>query len=396
MLTHRPLLRLWCASAASGLATWALPFVLGLAVIEALISPKELGLLLAARTVGFLVGVIYGGAASDRYGHRLLVFASSILAACSGVALTLTLGNWPLASIVIITVMGLGQGACRPAFQALIPLVVAHDERQQANAYMTIAVRVTTLLGPVATSGLALLMDTRWLVLIISVAWLVCALLPTWVESPKNAEKQSYFTQIKDGLGEALRHRWFVAGLAALVPILGLGYAATSVVLPVVSDEVYGGGEALTAAMTSYTVGALIGAFAMSKVSFTHEGWASLAGLCLISLAPLVLALTPDLWILVLTYALVGVGIELFNVPWFTATQREVAPEKFGRVSSVDFLVSYGLSPIGLALYPLAIEAFGRNNVLYFAAIICFVAPILAMLVPGARNFSDPRNAPAS
>lgn len=110
-------MRLWCASAASGLATWALPFVLGLAVIEALISPKELGLLLAARTVGFLVGVIYGGAASDRYGHRLLVFASSILAACSGVALTLTLGNWPLASIVIITVMGLGQGACRPAFK---------------------------------------------------------------------------------------------------------------------------------------------------------------------------------------------------------------------------------------------------------------------------------------
>jgi hypothetical protein len=42
-------------------------------------------------------------------------------------------------------------------------------------------------------------------------------------------------------------------------------------------------------------------------------------------------------------------GIELFNVPWFTATQREVEPDKLAGCP-LDFLLSYGLAPVGLAL----------------------------------------------
>lgn len=48
---------------------------------------------------------------------------------------------------------------------------------------------------------------------------------------------------------------------------------------------------------------------------------------------------------MVAAYVVAGLGIELFNVPWFTATQREVEPGKLARVSSLDFLFSYGLAP---------------------------------------------------
>jgi hypothetical protein len=45
-------------------------------------------------------------------------------------------------------------------------------------------------------------------------------------------------------------------------------------------------------------------------------------------------------------YAVAGIGIELFSVPWFIAAQREVAPAKLARVSSLDFLpVSFTASP---------------------------------------------------
>lgn len=56
--------------------------------------------------------------------------------------------------------------------------------------------------------------------------------------------------------------------------------------------------------------------------------------------------------VVITAYVATGLGIELFNVPWFTATQREVAPDKLARVSSLDFLLSYGLAPLGLVLIP--------------------------------------------
>ncbi|MGW7414145.1 MFS transporter, partial [Streptomyces sp. NPDC054863] len=53
-------LRLWTGTTASGLATWALPFVLGLAVLDRTLTAPALGLLLAARTAGFLIAVAVG------------------------------------------------------------------------------------------------------------------------------------------------------------------------------------------------------------------------------------------------------------------------------------------------------------------------------------------------
>ncbi|MFC0111047.1 hypothetical protein ACFFRB_32905 [Kibdelosporangium aridum subsp. largum] len=79
-----------------------------------------------------------------------------------------------------------------------------------------------------------------------------------------------------------------------------------------------------------------------------------------------------------------GVGIELFNVPWFTATQWEVEPRLLARVSSLDFLVSYGL-----ALIAPAIDAFGTTAVLAACAAVCFAAPAVAALVPSARHLKS-------
>lgn len=91
--------------------------------------------------------------------------------------------------------------------------------------------------------------------------------------------------------------------------------------------------------------------------------------------------------VVIAAYVVAGIGIELFNVPWFTATQREVAPDKLARVSSLDFLLSYGLAPLGLALIAPAIDAFGVTPVLAVCAAACFLLPAAAALVPTARHF---------
>ncbi|MVO84285.1 MFS transporter [Streptomyces sp. p1417] len=418
MLRDVAFLRLWSGTTASGLATWALPFVLGLAVLDRTIGAATLGLLLAARTAGFLVAVAVGGVLADRYSRRGVVLWAGLAAAAATPLLALGLGRSLALMLAAAAVAGAGQGACRPAFQALTAEVVDEDRRQTANAAMTLSVRATSLAGPSLTALLAFVLDTWALLLGIGVLWLVAALVPgagrtgrateagedSGVDEARGdggvgesgavgavdttARRPSFFAEFAEGLREARRHPWFLAGLGALTVVISTGYSATGVALPLVSRDKYDTGVVLAAAMTAYTLGALGGAVVVARWRPRAQGWAALAGLGLYGFAPLSLLLPVHWTFVVAAYAVAGIGIELFNVPWFTATQREVAPDKLARVSSLDFMLSYGLAPAGLALIAPAIEHFGARPVLAVCAALCFAAPAAAALVPSARGFS--------
>nr|WP_218603840.1 MFS transporter [Pseudonocardia abyssalis] len=382
--------RLWFGTTASGLATWALPFVLGLAVLEGSLDAVGLGVVLATRTVGFLAAVPLAGVLADRYARRPVVLASGLAAAAATPLIALGLGTSVLLMAVAAAVAGAGQGACRPAFQALTAEVVDPDRRQTANAAITLAVRVSTLLGPTLAALFALLTSVQTVLLGIAALWLLAALLPpAGGAAPTVAgPRPGVVREFADGFVEARRHPWFGAGLAALTAVVFTGYSVTGVALPLVSRDVYGSEVVLAAAATGYTVGALLGALLVARWRPSSPGWWAMAGLGVYALAPLALLLTPHPAFVVAAYVVAGVGIEVFNVPWFTAIQREVEPRLLARVSSVDFLFSYGLAPVGLALIAPAILTFGLTPVLAVCAVVCLAAPALACLVPSTRRFA--------
>ncbi|MFF1673776.1 MFS transporter [Nocardiopsis flavescens] len=389
-------LRLWSATTASGMATWALPFILGLAVLDGSLTAVGLGVVLALRTAGFLVAVPVGGLLADRYSRRAVVLWSGLAAAAATPVIVLGLGSSTALMAAAAVVVGAGQGACRPAFQALTAEVVAEEDRQQANAALTFSTRVSTLLAPGLTALLALVAGLWVLLLGTAALWLVAALAPArGAGAPPARARAPFHVEFADGLAEARRHPWFLAGLGALTVVIATGYSATGVLLPLAGRDHYGSEAVLAGALTAYTAGALLGAVLVSRWRPRARGWVALAGLGLYALAPLSLVAPVGPVVVMAAYAVVGVGIELFNVPWFTAVQREVAPDKLARVSSLDFLFSYGLAPVGLAFIGPAAAAWGAGPVLVACALACVAAPALAALAPGARAFSTPRPAPA-
>ncbi|MFI8842739.1 MFS transporter [Streptomyces sp. NPDC053780] len=394
-------LRLWTGATASGLATWALPFVLGLAVLDRTLGATDLGLLLAARTVGFLAAVPVAGVLADRHSRRSVVLWAGLASGAAAPVLAAGLDRSLVLMAIAAVVAGAGQGACRPAYQALTAEVVDADRRQQANAAMTLAVRVTTLVGPSLAALLAVFLDTGALLVGIGLLWLVAACVPGRGARPGTtgvtrdepattggARGRSFLAEFADGVREARRHPWFLAGLGALTAVIATGYSATGVALPLVSRDDYGTEVVLAGAMTAYTAGALAGALLIARWRPRSPGRAALAGLAAYGFAPLSLVFPVHPAVVMAAYAVAGVGIEMFNVPWFTAAQREVAPDKLARVSSLDFLLSYGLAPLGLALIAPAIDAFGARPVLVVCAVTCFAAPAAAALVPSSRGFS--------
>ncbi|WP_258903972.1 MFS transporter [Actinokineospora sp. UTMC 2448] len=375
---------------ASGLATWALPFVLGLAVLERELSAAGLGVVLAARTAGFLGAVPVAGVVADRHSRRGVVLGAGLAAAGAAPVIAWGLG-WSLAVMAVAAaVMGAGQGACRPAFQALVTEVVDVERRQTANAAMALATRTTTLAAPGVTALLATVLDTTALLVGIGLLWLCAALVPPRGAPARRADgpRVPFWREFVDGVHEARRHPWFLAGLGALTAVIATGYSATSVALPLISRDRYDTEVVLAAALTAYTVGGLIGALVVARWRPRSQGWAALAALACYGFAPLALLLPVPWVVIVAAYVVAGLGIELFNVPWFTATQREAAPDKLARVSSLDFLMSYGLAPVGLVLIAPAIDLFGVTAVLGTCAAVCFLAPAAAALVPTTRHFA--------
>lgn len=390
ILRESAFVRLWLGTTASGLATWAFPFMLGLAVLDRSLTATALGLVLAARSVGFLVAVPVGGVLADRHSRRGVVLWAGLAAALASPVLAFGLGRSVPLMVVAAVVVGAGQGACRPAYQAMVAEVVDEGRRQQANAATALAVRVVTLTAPGITALLATFMDVTTLLVGTGLVWLFAALVPPKGRPLPVREPGPPVRIVRafvEGLQEARRHPWFLAGLTALTVVIATGYSATSVALPIVSRDRYGTEALLAAALTAYTVGGLVGAVIVGRWRPRKAGWTALAALATYGIAPLALLFPLPAAVVIAAYAVAGIAIELFNVPWFTATQREVAEDKLARVSSVDFLLSYGLAPVGLALIAPAIEAYGTAAVLGFCAGACILVPVAAMLVPTTKEF---------
>lgn len=396
LLLDRRFQRLWASNTASGLATWALPFVLGLAIVSGDLGAAAAGWALAARTLGFVLAMPVGGVLADRIGpRRMILYAGMIAAAGVAPILVALAGPGGFAALILgAAIAGFGQGACRASFQAIIPSIVATERRQPANAALTISIRVTTLVGPALATWSMLQFGAELTLALIVLLWLASAFLPPWPETAHASTHKEALTpgrfaaELREGFAEAQRHPWFVAGLGALTVVIAFGYSVTTVLLPQVSQAHFGGPALMAVSVTTYTCGALAGALLIARWRPDRIGWVALMGLSLYALVPLSL-LHPDGFVLpVIAYFLGGVGIELFNVPWFTATQREVPADRLARVSSIDFLFSYGLAPMGLAgLTPLT-TALGMQTVLLLCAGICFLAPWFAMAARGSREFS--------
>lgn len=387
-------LRLWVASTAAGLAHWAFPFALGLAVAHGALQLAALGWILALRTIGFLVAVPISGVLADRVPRKRVLTVAGCLAAAATLVAALALDSTIVVSGLAATVIGAGQGAYRPALQALVADVVDVERRQAANAANSLAVRVTVLLGPVLVTAASRVVDIEIVIALLGPLWLIAALVPPSSEAAPapSAEASGGFVrrfarELGEGVTEARRHPWFPRVLGALSLVIMFGYSATGVALPLVSKERFGGDAVLAAGTMGYTLGALGGAMLMVRWRPANAGWHALAGLGVYALVPLSLALSSSPAFIVVAYLLAGLGIEVFNVPWFTATQREVPAHALARVSSLDFLLSYGLAPLGLAALAPAMTAFGATPVLLACAAVCVLAPAAALLEPSAREF---------
>jgi MFS family permease len=132
--------------------------------------------------------------------------------------------------------------------------------------------------------------------------------------------------------------------------------------------------------------GFVVGGLVCLRWRPTHGLFVGTALLSLTAAFPLAMALSDQLWPVLLGAFLHGFGLEVFSVNWDLSIQQNVPEDRLARVYSFDIVGSFVARPLGLALTGPVAEAVGFQRWLVVVGVIMGGSSLLALLVPDVRH----------
>jgi MFS family permease len=356
-LRHRDFRLLWSGQAVSLVGDAAFLTALGWKTFTIAGSGK-LGLVLSIQGAGLLATLLLGGAFADRYERRRMMILSDVwrFAAVGALAGLDATGHLGLTSLVLLALlMGLGDGLFYPAVGGIVPLVVDAAHLPSANSLMGVARWGGFVVGPSLAGFLYHGAGSAWVFGLDALTFLLSGALmllarPRAVDS---AERETAFAEIREGARYVAEIPWLWVTITLFAVILMLQLAPQQVLLPKLVHEHFGRGVGAYAFLTSMIgVGTVIGTLLFGHLQpRRRRGVVSYWLWFVNSLAIAALVLSP--WYpLAAGLALArGVCIGFGVAVWETMLQELVPPRLLGRVVSLDFFGSFGLMPIGLAIW---------------------------------------------
>jgi MFS family permease len=387
--------RLFFARAFSQLGDGLVPVANAFAVLQVDPSPASIGFVLAARSVPLVLFLLVGGVWADRLERRLLMLASDLLRAGSQglLAFLLLTGRaelWQLIALAFVN--GVGASFFMPAATGLVPQVISPSRLQQGNALLTLSESAFSVVGPVLAGVIIAVADPGWAIAVDSVTYLVSASFLAGLDVPAEAARVQlgFLTELREGWREFRSRTWLwvdgvysaLGNALTLSPLFALG--------PVVAERELGGSSAWATIITFAGVGAVAGGALAIRVRPARPLLAGVSALALIAGPPALLAIPAETLVIAVAAFFAALGLSFFNTVFLTTMQQFVRPEALSRVSSIDWLLSVGLQPIGFALAGPVAEAIGLSTALAAAAAWMVASTALVLCIPSVRNLRRP------
>jgi hypothetical protein len=82
----------------------------------------------------------------------------------------------------------------------------------------------------------------------------------------------------------------------------------------------------------------------------------------------------------------IGVSFAIFELIWTNSLQELVPHEQLGRVSSIDFLGSFALMPIGFGVVGWATDQLGAPLIFVIGGVLTVGLATLGLTHPAIRN----------
>jgi DHA3 family tetracycline resistance protein-like MFS transporter len=342
-------------------------------------DPVALSLVGLAWTGGMTAFLLTGGVVSDRVERRRVLIAADIaralvVAATGVLSLAGVLQIWHLVALAVL--YGAGEAFFGPAFGALIPEIVAPQQLVEANSLdQLVRQACEKLLGP-ALGGLlvaALGVGTAFLVDAATFAVSAACIWALRVRSvPVRSADGTQRKAVREGLAFVRTQPWLWSTLIAASLSLLLFLGPLEVLLPfVIRNDLGTGAGGFGAVLAAGGVGSVLMSLIVSQrgpprryLTFAYGMWT------FSTVAFIGYAAGTALWQFMVFALLFGALETAGMVVWGTLMSSRVPPNLRGRVHSLDWFVSIGLTPLSFALTGPVSKAIGVDTTLVLAGVL--------------------------
>ena len=354
-------------------------------------TPSALGIVVASSVVGQVACLLPGGVVADRMSRRLImIVAELVVGAVSLLSGALVIsGHATVATLAVLAAIGGGAGGFfYPAFTGFVPQVAQLEILQSVNSLLRLSVNIARILGTAAGGVIVAVVGPGVAIGSAGIAALIASVFVALVHPRFVVDRQGDFhpfTDFREGWTAFTARKWVVAVVVAGT-LSNIGASAAMGVLgPLQAVTALDGASSWAVITSALAVGTVIGAVIAGRVRPKRPLVPAMIALGLFSLPFLALARPMSITVIVIAALVAGISLDMFSVLWDTALQQNIPNDSLSRVSAFDWLGSFALSPIAIAVAGPLVDVYGVSNVLWLAAAFAATPP-LALLVPAVRR----------
>jgi DHA3 family tetracycline resistance protein-like MFS transporter len=346
-----------------------------------------------------LLFMLFGGVLVDRLPRQRVMFCSDLLRGIlvAGVAILAALNLLTVWEILIVSALfGLVSSFFEPAYIAVFPQINTAENLPSANSLTTVSREITGIVGPslgallVASGGTPITFGLDAVSFFISAATLIPLLKVHLTTSTPSAEhtQVNIWSDLLSGLKTVLGSPWLwvTISVAALANMMEAGALYTS--LPfLIKDVWHMDVKTLGFLYSAISVGAVVTALVMGNwKKLRKRGPVAFLSWFVIGVTIILFGIQKNFVVSLIIAAALGVGSTCFGLIWTNSMQELVPQHLLGRVSSIDYLGSFALVPIGYALAGWGTDHYGAVMVFVVCGSLTALFALLALVHPAIRK----------
>jgi DHA3 family tetracycline resistance protein-like MFS transporter len=396
-LRHRDYTLLWGGQTVSVLGDGIFTIAIALEALRISDHAATLAYVETARVAPNALLLLLAGAIVDRLPRRLVILGADLLrgGAVAAIAVLAAVHALDVTGLVVLSAaVGVGDAFFYPAYRAVMPELLPPGLLTQGNAFNSASQTVgQSFAGPAIGGVLVALAGAPGAFAVDAASFAVsalCLVLMRRVPAPASSGR-SMAADVGQGLRWTVRQRWLWFGILALGVSNFAAFSPMAVTLPLlVRDVLRQGPAAYGATFAALGVGGLAAAAVAAwrgaprrRMSMIWVAWA------VSSVALAGVGVAPDVFVVAACGAVMYFGVVYGNLLWAALMQAVVPAAMLGRASSVDWLFSTCLSPLGILFAGALAGPLGVRQTILLGAGVSAVACLVAF-VPGVRDPDRP------
>jgi MFS family permease len=361
------------------------------------VGMTQAGILLGISSLFGLVGSMFGGALTDKFGRKQLILFGLVFSAISTLGFGLVNDLKILYPLVIV--VGLLSSVSQPAHEAMIADILPEEKRQEGFGILRVVANFSWIIGPTIGGFLASINFFYLFVIdaIISciVAVIIYRTIPETKPEPHAHEKSESFLQTVGGYRFVLRDTAFVSFIVANIVMLIVYqqmYGSLSVYLRDnhgINPQGYG------FLMTTSAITVILFQFWLTRTIKHQPPFLMMAfGTIFYVIGFTLFGLVTTFILFALNIVIITIG-EMIVVPTSQALVAGFAPEEMrGRYMAVSGLSWAIPSTVGPAAAGYILDNYNPNLLWYIGGVLCGIS-VLAYYILHLRLGTRKEFAPA-